>query len=224
MFKTETHLHISEVSRCSQIPAVDMVNLYHKAGYKTLIVSDHFQASYFDSLGEIPWDKKVETFLSGYNKAKSAAEKLSMNIILAAEIQFNGSCNHYLVYGIDEDFLKKRPDILDMGIETFYPYAKQHGVTVIQAHPCRDNLCTPTPEFVDGFEVHNSNPRHENFTSKVIEIAQQHKKPMTSGSDAHRIEDVALSGIITEKEICTADDYIKMLYNGELKMIMGDFK
>lgn len=224
MFKTETHLHTSEVSRCSQISAEEMVKLYYKARYKTLIISDHFQSRYFEALGEISWAKKVEAFLNGYNKAKLAAKKLSMNIILSAEITFNGSCNDYLLYGIDETFLKECPDVFDMSIKTFYPYAKQRGVTVIQAHPYRDNLCTPTPEFVDGFEVHNSNPRHENFTSKVIEIAQQHKKPMTSGSDAHRIEDVALSGVVTEKEIRTADDYIKMLYNGELKMIMGDFK
>lgn len=224
MFKTETHLHIGEVSPCSKIPAADMVKLYHKAGYKTVVVSDHFQSSYFDSLGETSWDKKVDTFLSGYNKVKSAAEQLSMNTILSAEIKFNDSCNHYLLYGIDEAFLKKRPDILDMGIQAFYPYAKQNGVTVIQAHPYRDNYCTPTPEFVDGFEVHNSNPRHKNFTSRVIEMAEIHKKPMTAGSDAHRVEDVALSGVATEKEICTADDYIKMLYSGELKLIMGDFK
>lgn len=224
MFKTETHLHVSEVSPCSQLSAAEMVERYHKAGYKTLVVSDHFQAGYFDSLGDLSWDEKIDTFLIGYHKVKAAAEKVSMNSILAAEIQLKGSCNHYLLYGIDEAFLKKCPTMLEMNVETFYPYAKQHGITVIQAHPYRDNACNPTPEFVDGFEVYNSNPRHENFTSRAIETAQQYHKPMTAGSDAHRIEDIAHSGVITEQEIRTADDYIRMFYNNELQLIMGDSK
>ncbi len=40
MFKTETHLHVSEVSPCGKVKAIDMVKLYHKAGCKTLFVSE----------------------------------------------------------------------------------------------------------------------------------------------------------------------------------------
>lgn len=222
MFKTETHLHVSEVSSCSNLTASDMVMRYYKAGYKTLFISDHFQKSYFDRLGDISWEDKIKRFLTGYEFAKKTGEHVGMNILLSAEIAFNNSCNHYLLYGIDEAFLKNRPDVLDMTIETFYPYAKEHGVTVVQAHPYRDKFCTPTPNFVDALEVHNSNPRHNNFTERVIETALSFNKPMTSGSDTHRIEDVAQSGVITEKEICTASDYVQMLINNELKIIKKD--
>lgn len=222
MFKTEPHLHVSEVSRCSKLTASDMVMRYYEAGYKTLFISDHFQQNYFDSLGDISWKNKIKKFLTGYESAKKAGEQLGINILLSAEIQFNNSCNHYLLYGIDEAFLKNRPDVLDMTIETFYPYAKEHGVTVVQAHPYRDNFCTPTPDFVDGLEVHNSNPRHKNFTERVVETALSFKKPMTAGSDSHCIEDVALSGVITEKEICTVGDYVQMLISNELKIIKKD--
>jgi len=222
MFKTETHLHLSEVSVCSMLSAEETVLRYHKEGYKTLFITDHFQKSYFDRLGDISWEDKIESFLTGYALAKKAGEKLGMNIILSAEIAFNGSCNHYLVYGIDEAFLKSRPDLLDMTIEDFYPYAKEQGVTVVQAHPFRDKVCTPTPEFVDALEVYNSNPRHENNTDIVTEIALNFGSPMTSGSDSHRIEDLALSGVITEKEIRTAADYVEQLMGGKLKMIKKD--
>ena len=45
---------------------------------------------------------------------------------------------------------------------------------------------------------------------------------MTAGSDTHRLEDIALSGVITEKEIRTADDYVHALLRGERKIIKGD--
>jgi len=222
MFKTETHLHVREVSPCGKLPAAEMVRLYHEAGYRTLFISDHFHKKYFDKLGDISWEEKVDQFLSGYETAKAAAEKTGVHILPAAELRLNGDCNDYLLYGIDEAFLKKRPDVLEMTIEAFYTYAKEHGVTVVQAHPCRDGVCIPTPEFVDGLEVYNSNPRHENFSEQVMELAQRHQRAMTAGSDAHRLEDVALSGVMTETEICTADDYVRALLRGELKMIKGE--
>ncbi len=45
---------------------------------------------------------------------------------------------------------------------------------------------------------------------------------MTAGSDAHRVEDVALTGVVTEKEICTAQEYVDALLSGELTIIRGD--
>ena len=225
MFKTETHMHVSEVSPCSKLSAAEMVKIYHEAGYKTLFVADHFQKErYFDTLGDISWAEKIDCFLKGYKNAKKAAEKFSMNVILSAEISFGWSCNHYLVYGIDEEFLKNCPDIFDMGIEKFYPYAKERGVTVIQAHPYRDMGSFPTPEFVDGFEVYNSNPRHDNYTEKAIETAQKYNKPMTAGSDSHRTEDTALTGVETEEEIRTAENYINAVMNGKIKIIREEVK
>ncbi len=50
MYKTETHLHVSEISPCSQIKAADMIKMYHKAGYKTVFVSDHLKQKYTDLL------------------------------------------------------------------------------------------------------------------------------------------------------------------------------
>lgn len=220
MFKTETHMHVSEVSPCAKLSAKEMVELYHKAGYKTLFISDHIYKELFGLFGNILWREKIEWFLNGYRKAKATAEQYDMNVILSAEINYGS--NDYLLYGIDEDFLKECPTLLNMGIEKLYNYAKERGAVIVQAHPLRDGHCSPTPEFVDGFEVINSNPRHENFSEKVLEIAQLHNKAITAGSDAHRTDDAALSGVITKTEIRTADDYIKALLSGELELITGD--
>ena len=220
-FKTETHLHTDESSRCGKVPAREMVELYHKAGFKTLFVSDHFQAKSFDKMGDdLTWEQKVDKLLEGYRAAKEAGDELGMNVILSVELRLSALKNHYLLYGnIDRDFLCARPDIFDMSIEDFSAYAKENGITVVQAHPLRDGKCTPTPEFVDGFEVFNPNPRHDNFTPKVLELAKAHGLAVTSGSDAHRYTDIAHGGVISEREIKTAADYVELLLAGELKYV-----
>ena len=223
MFKTETHLHVKETSPCSRIMAEEMVQYYYDAGYKTLIVSDHFQEGFFKPIAELPWSEQVDRFLAGYKAVQKAAEKFDMNVILSAEIRFNSSRNHYLLYGIDEAFLKARPDILDMTIETFAPYAKAAGVTIVQAHPLRDGKCIPTFEWVDGVEAYNANPRHENFTAETLKLAKEWNLPITGGSDTHRMEDIALCGIKTAEEIRTAEDYVRALMSGDFEIIgMGE--
>ena len=222
MFKTETHLHTAETSPCGRVSAVEMVKQYYKAGYRTLFISDHFYEKYFESLGNLTWDEKVEQFLKGYRVAKETGEALGMHILLAAELRLNCSINDYLLYGIDENLLKCMQHVFEMTIEEFYSYAKEHGITVIQAHPYRDYKCTPTPESVDGFEAHNSNPRHENFYEKVMELASEYKKPVIAGSDAHRPQDIALSGVMTRQEICTVQDFLQAFYENELVLIKED--
>jgi len=219
MYKTETHLHVSEISPCAKIKASEMVKLYHEAGYNTIFVSDHFKQDFFDALGDIPWQDKITVFLSGFYKARTAGKKCGINVLMSAEISFAESPNHYLVYGITEDFLKAYPDLCKMTAEEFYPIAKRHNVFVVQAHPYRDGICYPTPECTDAIEVYNSNPRHQDFSDKSQKCAKENDLYVISGSDAHRPEDIGKSGIISECEIKSAQDFISFVKNGNIKII-----
>ena len=222
MYKTETHLHTSEVSSCSKLTASEMMELYSKAGYTTVFVTDHFKASYFEKRGDSSWEENVEWLFSGYENAKAAGEGLGINVIMGLEIHLASTKNHYLLYGLKKDFIKNKPDILKMDISELYRYAKENGVFVVQAHPYRDGVCYPTPEYVDAIEVINRNPRHENFDEKAIAKALECRKPMTSGSDAHRPEDIATSGVITENQIRNTEDYISAMLSGKMKLIGGN--
>ena len=219
MFKTETHLHVAEVSNCSNLKASEMIKAYHNAGYRTVFITDHFMTRFLDSLGDIPYEEKVTVFLSGYYKAKVVGDAFGMNVILSAEISLDGSPNHYLAYGITKDFLVGYPELCRMSIEELYTVAKKHNVFLVQAHPHRDGLCYPTPEFIDGMEIYNSNPRHEDYSDKTAAVVQEYGFYVTGGSDAHRPEDIALSGIETEEEIKTTDDFVSAIKNGRATII-----
>lgn len=222
MFKTETHLHTSEVSRCGKLQSTQLVKLYNEAGYTTILVTDHFQANVLDTLGDIPWEDKVTIFLSGYYRVKAAAEKVGMHALLGAEFCFAGQPNHYLAYGITKEFLCKYPDLHKMSISEFYPIAKAAGVYMIQAHPYRDDSCHPTPEYADAVEVYNGNPRHNDYNDRAEQYAMEHNFPITGGSDAHQLPDVAQGGIITEHPITTTQEYIAAVESRKVQLIKGE--
>lgn len=222
MFKTETHLHTSEVSPCSRIRAVEMIRLYYEAGYKTVFITDHFQANTIDALGDIPWCEKTAIFLAGYYKAKHAGDALGVNVIMGAEFRFLDAPNHYLAYGISKEFLDRYPDIHKITVEQFRKIAVENGIFVIQAHPYRDGSCYPTPDLVDGIEVYNSNPRHADYSDMSEKLAREKRLPVIAGSDSHRPEDVCLCGILTETEIKTADDFIRLVKSGNIEVIRSN--
>ncbi|MBE6787487.1 MAG: PHP domain-containing protein [Ruminococcaceae bacterium] len=218
MFKTDPHVHTSDISLCASLRSDLMAEAYHKAGYKTIFITEHFAKLYCSFLGDLPWEDKVTIFLSSYQRAKVKGEQLGINVIMGAEVSFQDKPGDYLVYGITKEFLLGCPDVYKMGIEAFSKYAHDNGVFIVQAHPYRDGVYYPTPEYVDGMEVYNTNPRHENFTQKTLNCAREHNMYITAGSDSHHIGDVGTSAILTDFEIKTAEDYINAIKSGNYKI------
>ena len=219
MFKTETHLHTCEVSACGKKHATELVRLYKERGYTTVFVTDHFQPNSLDALGDLPWEDKVTVFLSGYYKAKQLGDQLGVTVLPGAELCFPEAPNHYLAYGITRQFLNAHPDLHKVGIEAFRKIAREEGIFIVQAHPYRDGRCFPTPEYADAIEVYNSNPRHEDHSELAEKMAIEHSLPMTAGSDTHRDEDIAGTGVLSEAPIRSAEDYIALLKSGKAQII-----
>lgn len=221
MYLTETHLHVSEVSPCAGLSAAESVKLYHDRGYSTIFVSDHLNQRFLDSLPDVSWEDKITVFLSGYFKAKEAGRRLNMNILMSAEVMLKDSPNHYLLYGVTREFLNNTRDICNKTIEEFSRIARADNVFVVQAHPFRDNVCFPTAEYVDGIEVFNSNPRHSDYSERSQELAEKYRLYVTAGSDCHRLDDVGRTGIITEQEIKTSEDFVRVIKSGTAEIFRG---
>lgn len=221
MFKTEPHLHTLEVSNCAHVRAKEFVKKYKEAGYSTIFVTDHFNEIVIGSYGDISWSEKMTLYLAGYYRAKCEGDKIGVNVLMGVEINFAGSHNHYLLYGVTKEFLDSNPELHTYGIEKVSKIAKEHGIFIIQAHPYRDGNCYPTLEYVDAVEF-NTNPRHADFTEKTEELVKKHNLLVIGGSDAHRNEDIARGGIETENEIKSAEDLIEAVKSGKLKIIRGD--
>ena len=216
MYKTEAHIHTKEVSECGQGNAADIVAAYAAAGYDTVFITDHINSNF--SLWEgLSWAEKVDKHRQGYEAALEVGERLGIRVLYGAEIAFSapgGYRNDYLVYGFDRDFLIGFESLYNTSIEEFYPYAREHGVLVIQAHPYREGFCAPKADYVDGVEVCNAHPRHKNNNDRALTLAKERGLLMTVGSDVHMLGDVGGAALLTEKRIETVDDYISVIKSG----------
>lgn len=200
MFKLETHCHTSEVSVCGKVSACDIVDAYIEAGYSGIVITDHFNRATFLNKPELKTREIADYFLSGYRVAREAA-KGRIDVLLGMELTFYENDNDYLVYGVTEKFIKKNPNIMDMGIERFSKLAHDNGMIIFQAHPFRNHMCVINPSLLDGYEVFNANARHDSRNDIAQMWAQKYGKAIISGSDYHRLEDVARGGIMTEERI-----------------------
>ena len=223
MYKTEPHLHTFPVSSCAWMEPREIVARYAEAGFDTLIISDHIASYHYDKLQahlgrELSWEAYVELFFTGFEAAKAAGDELGIRVLCSAELTLGP--NHYLLYGADRAFFLSLPQLFDMTIEEFYPIAKANGITVIQAHPLRDGKCIPKPEVVDGFEVFNSHPRHDNQNAGVLELAARYPHLLqTAGSDAHRIEDIGGTAVLSQAPIESIEDYLNLLRSGRPEIL-----
>ena len=196
-----------------------MIRQYKEAGYSTVFVSDHFQSNSLDVLGDIPWNEKITIFLSGYYKAKYEGDRLGVTVLPAAEFCFADAKNHYLAYGITKEFLCAHPELHKMKGEEFLALARAEGIFIVHAHPYRDGSQSATPELVDAIEIYNSNPRHEDHSELSEALAEKYGLPVSAGSDAHRDEDIAGSGIETEEEIKPVSDFIRLVKEKKVRII-----
>lgn len=213
----ETHFHTSDVSTCANISAAEAVELYKKAGYSGVVVTDHFSEECFEEKypGET-WTEKIDYFLSGYRNAKKLADD-AFSVMLGIELRFPDSDNDYLVYGLDEQFLYDHEEIIKMSAKQFKKLAEKNDITVIQAHPFRINSHITNPRYIDGIEIYNGNRRHDS-SNNIAEIwAKKHGFLQTAGSDFHEYEDLARSGMICDRFIKDVKEFRAVLLSGGFK-------
>jgi len=191
----DTHVHTGEVSSCGMVPAKNMIEYYKRAGYDGVIITDHYYDGYFESLSCKLWDDKVDCYLSGYRAALEEGSRVGLKVFLGMEIRFQEGPEDYLVYGIDEEYLRKNPKLYQHTLESYRESIKGSDILIFQAHPFRKGLKVADPKLLDGVEIMNGNPRHDSHNDLAFDFALKHGLMMIAGSDAHRPEDVGRGGI-----------------------------
>lgn len=216
-FYFDTHVHTRETSCCGKIRGLEVARAYQKAGYHGVVITDHYCRDYFRRFHRISWEEKIERFLSGYRAAKEEGVRVGLIVLLGIELRFDGSNNDYLVYGIDEEFLKKYPELYSLGLKEFRGLVKRletegkGKVLIYQAHPFRLGLSPADPLLLDGVEVFNGNPRQQSRNELAYKYAKERGLKMISGSDFHRSDDLGRGGIMIPKNAETMEEFIQLL-------------
>ena len=211
--KIELHAHTSEVSPCANVPAANVVDEYVKAGYQAVTITDHFNNYVLESFPGNPRER-VTRYLEGFRRAQEAGERAGLRIILGMESCIAGGREDFLVYGIDTDFIYANPTFYKYTQEEAYRACHEYGALLFQAHPCRPGLSPRDPKFLDGMEVYNGNPRHENNNPRARAWAEEHRLLFSSGSDYHEYEDIGRGGIILPREVKDSKELAAALKEG----------
>lgn len=221
MYKTELHAHTAETSNCAHAPASELIEAYIDKGYSTVVITDHLSThTYFRyNYNKLSWNEKIDIFLKGYEAALKAADG-RINVILGMELRFDSPIeNDYLVFGVNEKFLRKNLNLIDSKISKFSELAHKKGMLIYQAHPFRYGMTVIDPKFLDGIEVHNGCVRHNSNNDNAEFWADSHSLNKTSGSDYHQTGDEAHGGIITDYEIKTTEDLLRTLKGNTYELI-----
>ena len=224
MYKYDPHVHTSETSGCGKLTAVEMLNLYNEAGYNGIVITDHYHERFFSNFSHLPWSEQIDTYLQGYYSALEHSGKLGITVLLGLELRLTCSPNDFLLYGVDIDFLIKFPHLYNFTYEQLRDVTKAHGILIFQAHPFRPGMAVLEPQFIDGIEVFNGNPRHEANNDMALKYAKTHGLLEISGSDSHQITDIGLGGLALDKPISSLHELIHVISAGKARLIKNKLR
>ncbi|MEG1989105.1 MAG: PHP domain-containing protein [Oscillibacter sp.] len=208
----DPHCHTSETSKCGHLPAVDVVNRYVRNGFSGIVITDHLHPEYLSRIDSTHnWDAVMDHYLSGYQAAKAQGERVGLDVILGAELRFPENDRDYLVYGIDEAWLRSNPYMCCTSAREFY--AKFHNdVLIIHAHPYRDGGTEVFEDAVHGSEIINGNARHDNYNELALAMCRRHPEfYRLAGSDTHQDGDEARAGIVLPRRVGDSFAYKEMI-------------
>lgn len=223
LYYYDLHVHTSNVSPCAHVKAEEVVRLYAQAGYKGIVITDHYSEKYFRKLGPLSWKEKVAKYLEGYYRAKETGKELGVDVLLGVEIKLNNSPNDYLIYGVSETFLIDYPALFELDLEQLSRLLKDNGMLLYQAHPFRNHMDRVNPGLLYGIEVFNGNPRHNSRNYLALAYAQAHGLRMVSGSDFHQVVDLATGGVVVTERLAGNRDLVRVLADDHTAKLIGDW-
>lgn len=214
----ETHLHTTAASACAKSAGAEYIPFYKELGYTGIIVTDHFFNGNSSVPKNLPWEERIDLFCRGYEEAKAEGDRQGLQVFFAWECRFNG--DEFLVYGLDKDWLKKHPDMMEWDHITHYKKIRADGGLVVQAHPFRERGYLSEvyvhPYQCDAFEAANAGNPHEQ-NRMAYRYAKEHGITMTAGSDIHKVgstDNGHIYGLEFEKPLNSIDDYVKQIKSG----------
>ena len=221
MFIYETHCHTAISSRCGAGSAEEVAEMYAANGYSGIFVTDHFlngNTTVNDVLPGGSYEEKVALYCESYRKVKEAAKRAGKGLQVFFGLEYSYRGTDLLLYGWQEETVKRFPEILSLKTSDFIPFARERGAFIVQAHPFRER------DYIDhirlftgaeGAEIFNAT-EDERSNSMAQTYAAAYNKARTAGSDMHRPRDQKeLTGMAFETPLLNERDFISRVRAGE---------
>ena len=220
-YKIELHAHTSPCSGCSEIPPKDMIRLMKEQHYDAVVITNHFYADAPFMKAEDP----VDAYLADFVEAREEGKRNGIQVLLGAEYRFTENFNDYLIYGVDEAFLRETVSQFDMGIEAFYREYHRNSLVILQAHPFRNGMKRVEPKFLDGIETMNMHPNHNSRVAVASQYAGGWNSTpiVTIGTDLHHWGHEGVSALRTKVLPETESQLVEILRSRDYVFDVGGF-
>lgn len=225
--KAELHFHTAETSVCAAAPACESIPFYKEQGYDLVVVTDHFNSTYFEGTEECSterWKNECERWFAGWYAAKEAGERYGITVLHGAEFQLKGHMCELLVYGMTDEMFLETPRLFDLSVEELSAFAKENHLFVTLAHPFR-RQDQPDTSLYHGAEICNTRISAEKNEEARIFAIENGLTPVC-GQDFHRFEH--MRGVMTRfnGEVRDNETLVDKLFARDFELIIpgGEYK
>ncbi len=232
-YRYETHCHTAPVSKCGKASVEDTVSFYKRMDYDGIFITNHFlDGNINPNVRNLDYPEQIEYYFSDYEMGVIIGDILEIKVFPGVELSYKGT--DFLIYGLDKDWYKVHPEILEMKKTDELAFMMAEGAFVIQAHPYREahyiDHIRLFPRSVHGVEVINSGQPWEANEMTTL-YAKQYDLLETAGSDNHWGSDVfhklrekgyrpEIAGMETDTEITSVQDYIKQVKQRTMRIFL----
>ncbi len=226
MYKYETHLHTSPVSKCAVAGVEETLKFYKSIGYDGIFVTNHFLDGNINILSTEPYEDRINFYFSDYEKALELSGEIGIKVFLGVEITYGGT--DFLIYGLDKEWYLNNPQIMDMKKSEELQFFRDNGALVIQAHPYRraeyiDHIRL-YPDQIDGVEVINAS--RNDFDNKMAKLfAENYELLEFAGSDNHSAgAKKKLAGMCSENPILNEQEFVELVKKGKMEIFTQELE
>ena len=220
LYRYETHLHTSPVSKCARATVRESLDFYRILGYAGVFITNHFIDGNMQQSADMSYEERIRAHFSDYEDGVLIGREMGITVLGGVEMSYKGT--DFLVYGLDKEWFLEHPEIEYMKKSEELPYLIEHGALVIQAHPYREasyiDHIRLFPRAVQGVEVINASCRDPIVNEMARLYADRYGLIPFAGSDNHSGPAVKrLAGMETDTPILDERDFIERVKRGEMR-------
>ncbi|MBR5239996.1 MAG: histidinol-phosphatase [Clostridia bacterium] len=221
MFKYETHLHTTPVSKCARVTVRQIMEFYKKVGFDGIFITNHFiDGNICLDIRNASYEERIRFYFSDYEEALKLQDEIGIKVFCGVESTYIDGTD-FLIYGLDKEWFLAHPEIETMKMSQLLPYYMEHGALVIHAHPFREagyiDHIRLFPRCVHGVEVVNAS-RTDFENDSAQKYAKQYNLLEFAGTDNHGFTYDYLGGMESETPVESVADFINKVKSGQMKV------
>ncbi len=217
-YRYETHCHTKTGFPCGRNTGDELARWFALLGYAGFFLTDHILRDEVVKLETAAaWEERVDRLCTGYDAARAEARSLGITVLQGWEYGYGW--NHYLVYGLDRDWLMENRDTFCLGPVDYLKKVRQDGAVVVHAHPFREGVTSSLliPGETDGVEV-LSGMRSDEANRHADDYAASYGKFRQAGTDLHWVNHSRLCGMELDLPALSVREFFDAVRAGSARL------